>query len=337
MIPIKFGTIIKSSAISTSHLDKINALTRRTFSSDDIFSFSLILCDNEVDRDFEQFSIPSLDSLASLFIGKSGIFDHISSAKNQTARIFDTSVVSQPDKLNSLGQPYTYLLAHAYMVRSPKNLDLILDIDAGIKKEVSVGCAVDSIICSICNTNLKSSCCSHSLGSFYNDKLCFAILNDPSDAYEFSFVAVPAQVNAGIIKSFDSNSSCNYIDLNIIPAELKSLFSSNNSNKSSVSISFDQLNSLKNFISHISHLASVGISYRDKLKSDVAKLAFLSNNSSASNLFKSVSDSLTIDQLTLFKSMLSSSLPSSPQIPFSPSPSPAPTTTNSDSLKQFSI
>ena len=41
----------------------------------------------------------------------------------------------------------------------------------------------------------------HEKGQEYDGKLCYADLNNPKDAYEFSFVAVPAQRGAGVTKS----------------------------------------------------------------------------------------------------------------------------------------
>lgn len=52
--------------------------------------------------------------------------------------------------------------------------------------------------CSICG---KENC-EHHGGERYDGKLCFFTLLDPVDAYEWSFVAVPAQRKAGVIKSF---------------------------------------------------------------------------------------------------------------------------------------
>ena len=43
--------------------------------------------------------------------------------------------------------------------------------------------------------------CSHIKGREYNGELCCGELSDPTDAYEFSFVAVPAQRAAGVIKT----------------------------------------------------------------------------------------------------------------------------------------
>ena len=37
-------------------------------------------------------------------------------------------------------------------------------------------------------------------GRQYDGKLCTAVLEDPTDAYEWSFVAVPAQREAGVLK-----------------------------------------------------------------------------------------------------------------------------------------
>ncbi len=101
------------------------------------------------------------------------------------------------------GEVYTYILAKAYTVRTEKNKDLITEIDAGIKKETSVGCSVKEIKCSICGKDIKTQGCEHRKGKVYGGKICCYLLNDPADAYEWSFVAVPAQKNAGIVKSFD--------------------------------------------------------------------------------------------------------------------------------------
>ena len=186
-------------------LEQLNAFTRREHSIDEVFIFSVILCDNDIDRDYEQFSCASLNKLKELFVGKTGIFDHNASGTNQTARIFSTEVLADCGKLNSLGEPYTYLKANAYMIRTDSNADLIKEIDGGIKKEVSVSCTASIQKCSVCGANLNKKACSHIKGKTYNGKLCYVILDDITDAYEWSFVAVPAQKNAGITKFFSGN------------------------------------------------------------------------------------------------------------------------------------
>ncbi len=123
-------------------------------------------------------------------------------SKDQSARIYAAEVVTDETRKTSDGEDYTFIKAKAYMVRTEKNKDLIAEIDAGIKKETSVGCCVKDISCSVCGKNIKTEGCEHQKGRVYGGKLCFYLLSEPTDAYEWSFVAVPAQKNAGVIKSF---------------------------------------------------------------------------------------------------------------------------------------
>mgnify|MGYP001072091565 CR=1 FL=1 len=53
--------------------------------------------------------------------------------------------------------------------------------------------------CSICGGDYGS--CGHTAGKRYDGALCYVTLQEPTDAYEWSFVAVPAQRRAGVIKS----------------------------------------------------------------------------------------------------------------------------------------
>lgn len=190
--------------LDEKEVQKINELTRREFSKEELYAFPIVLCDNEIDRDGERFSISSLKQLSELFVGKTGIFDHNPKGENQTARIYSTNVVTDNTKKTKSGEDYTYLLGYAYMIRTEKNNDLIKEIDGGIKKEVSVSCAVKERVCSICGKNQNTKVCSHISGKTYNGKLCCHILNDAYDAYEFSFVAVPAQPKAGVTKKYST-------------------------------------------------------------------------------------------------------------------------------------
>lgn len=182
-------------------IEKINKFTRREFTEDELYIFPVKLCDNEIDRDGERFSDEALEDLKTLYVGKTGIFDHDPSAGNQEARVFDTEIVSE-NETTSDGRPYKYLRAKAYMVRTAANQPLIDEIDAGIKKEVSVGCSARKKICSVCGANVFEQGCSHVKGKEYGGKLCHHILDDINDAYEWSFVAVPAQINAGVTKKY---------------------------------------------------------------------------------------------------------------------------------------
>ena len=79
---------------------------------------------------------------------------------------------------------------------------LIAAIEGGILREVSVGCQVAKAICSICGTDRRETYCGHCPGQEYEGKRCHIDLDNPTDAYELSFVAVPAQKGAGVIKHY---------------------------------------------------------------------------------------------------------------------------------------
>jgi len=182
-------------------LAKINSFTRREFTAKELYAFPVTLCDNNIDRDGEAFSDEALETLKGLFVGKTGIFDHDPKGENQSARIYDTEVVADSEKLTAYGTPYKYLKGMAYMVRTEKNKSLIEEIDAGIKKEVSISCSAEKKLCSICGS--VSGGCEHIKGKEYDGKICYHSLEGITDAYEWSFVAVPAQVNAGVTKKYD--------------------------------------------------------------------------------------------------------------------------------------
>ena len=58
------------------------------------------------------------------------------------------------------------------------------------------------LVCSICGTDKAKNYCEHVPGRKYKEKLCTVALDDVKDAYEFSFVAVPAQKGAGTVKTY---------------------------------------------------------------------------------------------------------------------------------------
>ena len=126
-----------------------------------------------------------------MFVGKTGVLDHAWSAEKQMGRIFRTQVVEEGALL--------WLKAWVYMLRGEKTEALIREIEGGIKKEVSVGCAMGRTLCSVCGEEYGS--CTHRKGQVYGGTACVAVLSEPVDAYEFSFVAVPAQKEAGVIKA----------------------------------------------------------------------------------------------------------------------------------------
>lgn len=195
--------------ITTEDMTLINKHTRRELTADEVYIYPIVLCDNEVDRDYEYFTKKDLEILADLFVGKTFIQDHSWKSGNQHSRIFKTEVVKVPGKTvegNSKlkGKPYYQLKAWAYTVRKGHE-NLIEDIEAGILKEVSVGFSISDLECDICgNSFYDGANCSHWPGRNYKvngkDLTCYLHMKEPKEAFEVSFVAVPAQPAAGVVK-----------------------------------------------------------------------------------------------------------------------------------------
>ena len=153
--------------LSEEDLACIHRFTRKAVTAEELYTFPIVLCDNEVDRDLERFSTDALATLADLFVGKCGIFDHSMSGHDQTARIYKAECRTDLTRKTQTGEAYSYVYALAYMPRIDKNADLITEIDSGIKKETSVGCAVAVKRCSVCGADVLHTGCEHRKGETY--------------------------------------------------------------------------------------------------------------------------------------------------------------------------
>lgn len=191
---------IGSVSPTEDEMAKINQYTLEELKSEDVFIFKVAMCDNEIDRDHEVFSLSALEALKDLFVGKTVMKDHAHyHTDGQCARIYATELHQDSVKQTSRGEPYTQLIAHCYMLNTPENGGIISEIKGGIKREVSVGFRANKATCSICKSNIWE--CSHWWGKTYDGLTCYAELDDVSDAYELSFVCVPAQPKAAVTKA----------------------------------------------------------------------------------------------------------------------------------------
>lgn len=291
-------------------LQKINKLARRNLTADEVYVFPVTLCDNEIDRDFERFSVDALRTLAKLFVGKTGISDHSMRSSDQTARIFECNVESVPGKETAAGEPYHKLCAKAYVPRSEKYKDFIEEIDTGIKKEVSVGCSTSSRRCSVCGNQLGGRGCSHYVGRSYTvggkKQLCHAILGHPTDAYEWSFVAVPAQREAGVTKGYLAGVTAD------IGAIMKSLEGA---------VAPDTVAALKGHIERLQRGAAAADEYRDGLCRRAVKACLIANPELSADVVKSATEQMDTEQLKSFTAAFERAaakvMPPQPQL-FSP-------------------
>lgn len=294
--------------ITEDEMTLINKFSRSPLSPDDIYVFPVVLCDNEIDRDNERFSVKALYELADMFIGKSGIFDHSMSGKDQKARIFFTEVQKDESRMTKAGEVYHKLYAKAYMPRTQENESLICEIDAGIKKEVSVGCSVSASKCSVCLKNVGE--CSHIPGKVYDGKVCYKILDGAKDAYEWSFVAVPAQPGAGVVKSFQyrKDSVCS----------LTSLITKMENASGEIKLTKKDASKLCDYIKQLKDDAALGEKYKQMLTDEVIALCPAAMPEIEIETFKGVAKVMTEKELLEFKkafeTKISKILPPAPQL-----------------------
>ena len=297
---MKEGLVRK--AAEAPDMEKVNRYTRRIFEADEVYIFSLVLCDNEVDRDFERFSRKALEKLRPLFLGKTVLFDHQRSAAGQTARIYDTGLEEEPGRMTQGGEVYAKLTAKAYLPRTESNQEVIQRIESGMLKEVSVGCSVKRSLCSLCGKEH----CGHQKGRSYEGQVCHRILADPVDAYECSFVAVPAQRAAGVTKHYEGGRNMD-LEKCLEAVEEEGL----RLTKSQAADLLEQVKTLK-------QQADWGVSYRDKLVGDVLKYSAVLQPELPRKVMESAARGLPVEELVLlaetYEKMAGRRLPLKPQL-----------------------
>ena len=301
------GWIQKNGQPEKDVMERINRYTRRPYKAEEVYTFSVVLCDNEVDRDFECFTTKALEKLAALFVGKTGILDHDHSTRNQAARIYDTAVKVFPEKTTSRGEVYAQLTAQAYVPKTAETESFIQSIDSGIRKEVSVGCAVEKRTCSICG----GENCTHIPGKLYSGERCVRILDEPVDAYEFSFVAVPAQRAAGVSKQFARKPKKEVCSVEDILKRLET-------EEDSVTVSGAGFAALKAELKTLKMRAEWGERYRESLCGRIRKYSAVAQPQFSRGLTDSIVKHLSVQELEemadALGKMAESRMPVTPQL-----------------------
>ena len=111
------------------------------------------------------------------------------------------------------------------------------------------------------------------------------------DAYEFSFVAVPAQRDAGVTKAFRIKGDFSMTDI------LKTIKSCDGE----VLLSKSQANSLASYIDNLEQEAKLGEEYKKSLVKEVTKLCAISFPEMDTKVFNGVAEVMTTNELKSFR------------------------------------
>jgi hypothetical protein len=197
---------------TAGQLEKINTLSKRALSSDEVFSFRTKMIG---DRLIEDRYIKLHKSLLDIYKvdaqkGVSFMLDH------PWAGVF-----SRPKAAYSYGRTYDALTkkgdidgeawavhGDVYIVRGKekdgiKTDQIIADIEDGTLFDVSIGFGFSTSECSICGKNIRE--CEHWPGATYNingeEKLCYVVGKPPGYLMELSGVFDGAYDSAGILSN----------------------------------------------------------------------------------------------------------------------------------------
>lgn len=173
-------------------INLINKNTLKPLNIGDVFIFKVKLCSSLIDRENERMSVDFLKEFAELAENKAipALFNHNwESVQDTQARLFKTFLIE--------GEGEPYVLGLAYTLAS--NTEFIKQLESGFLKEVSVGFMSEEDTCSLCGGAIDrdSNTCvnGHCIGGD-----CFVNLGHCKDALEFSFVSVPCNPEARVIK-----------------------------------------------------------------------------------------------------------------------------------------
>ncbi len=180
-------------------LTALNALSPTRLDWDDVFVRSMYLCsDRPCECDWSRFTPHALEQIARLVIGQSVITGH-DRRSLPLARFFKAKTVERtgPD-----GEPVRWVQAWFYWLRETSGaVDLLLNIDGGIYREVSIAWRYRHWTCSICGE--EDGLCAHRPGEVSGEQRCLRVIDEIVDVLEGSLVYKGADQGATLARSFE--------------------------------------------------------------------------------------------------------------------------------------
>jgi hypothetical protein len=182
--------------ISPENLALINRLAPTGLQAEDVYVRSMYLCSDKIcPTDWGRFTENALRQICSLVVGRAVLRGHDRSSL-PLARFFRAEIVRRADDVNvETGQPSCWVRAWFYWLRGTTGArDLLLNIDGGVYREVSISWRYRSASCSICGEDIRV--CDHTAGRTYDGVRCHFVVDEVLDVLEGSLVYRGAESHA---------------------------------------------------------------------------------------------------------------------------------------------
>ena len=202
------GVLLRQDSYPESQQDQfmewINRLARRPLRPEQVYIRSMYLCSDRLcAQDWGRFNLGALEQICKMIIGQSVIVGHDRS-RLPIARFFYAEIVQRKDDLvDELGEPVHWVRAWFYWLKDTQGArDLMLNIDGGIYREVSISWRYRLALCSICGKSIQD--CSHVPGKFYGERRCTFTIEEIAEVLEGSIVYKGAETRTGFGGSHQS-------------------------------------------------------------------------------------------------------------------------------------
>lgn len=161
----------------------INRYALRALAPDEYATFTLDLCNDQIDRHFSRFPEEELARINELVPGRPLMERHDLRGTLPRGRFFRSSLHREGEVLS--------VRPEVYVLRTSENRDFILNIEGGVYRETSIGFAFELPECSVCGKDLRT--CDHVPGRSYGGATCHFIMRGVLEVAEGSVVSSGSQ------------------------------------------------------------------------------------------------------------------------------------------------
>lgn len=182
------GRLVAARAIDAATPDDeragaVNRFALRALAPEEYATFTLDLCNDQIDRHFSRFPEEELARINELVPGRPLMERHDLRGTLPRGRFYRSSLHREGEVLSV--RPEVYVLCTA------ENRDFILNIEGGVYRETSIGFAFELPECSICGKDLRT--CDHVPGRSYGGAMCHFIMRGVIEVAEGSVVSSGSQ------------------------------------------------------------------------------------------------------------------------------------------------